>query len=388
VLPFANLSGDPSQDYFADGITENLTTELSRIKDSFVIARNTAFTYKGKSLDAKEIGKELGVRYVLEGSVQRDQSRVRVNAQLIDAESGAHLWAERFEEDVADLFKLQDEVAARLANNLGYELVKAEAAKGARATNPDVTDLVMRGFGLMNDPALYSNKEKINAARALFEQALATDADNAMAIAGDAYTYLRESMLGWRKSGTDYDAKIVGQADRAITLAPYYDAPYWIKSVYLAVGHPNEGVSAADAGLAVNPNNAILYFGRASGEIPLGHFDEAKSDLQHAIRLSPRDPFVPVFYTVLGDIEIAAGRAEAAIVEYRKSLDAGDHTYWNYANLAASYALLGKMDVAKPFVAETLRVEPKFTIKWYREHVPFDFPTRDEGLRKAGFAEE
>ena len=129
VLPFANLSGDPSQDYFADGITENLTTELSRIKDSFVIARNTAFTYKGKAVDAKEIGKELGVRYVLEGSVQRDQNRVRVNAQLIDAETGAHLWADRFEEDVADLFKLQDEVVARLANTFGYELIKAEAEK-------------------------------------------------------------------------------------------------------------------------------------------------------------------------------------------------------------------------------------------------------------------
>ena len=119
VLPFANLSGDPSQDYFADGVTENLTTELSRIRDSFVIARNTAFTFKGKSVDAKEIGKELGVRYVLEGSVQRDQNRVRVNAQLIDAETGAHLWADRFEEDVADLFKLQDQVVARLASSLG-----------------------------------------------------------------------------------------------------------------------------------------------------------------------------------------------------------------------------------------------------------------------------
>ena len=119
VLPFANLSGDPSQDYFADGVTENLTTELSRIRDSFVIARNTAFSFKGKNVDAKEIGKELGVRYVLEGSVQRDQNRVRVNAQLVDAGSGAHLWADRFEEDVADLFKLQDQVVARLANSLG-----------------------------------------------------------------------------------------------------------------------------------------------------------------------------------------------------------------------------------------------------------------------------
>ena len=129
VLPFANLSGDPAQDYFADGVTENLTTELSRIRDSFVIARNTAFTYKGKRVDAKQIGKELGVRYVLEGSVQRDQNRVRVNAQLVDAELSAHLWADRFEEDVADLFKLQDQVVARLANAVGYELVQAEAKR-------------------------------------------------------------------------------------------------------------------------------------------------------------------------------------------------------------------------------------------------------------------
>ena len=129
VLPFANLSADPAQDYFADGVTENLTTDLSRIRDSFVIARNTAFTFKGKNVDAKEIGKELGVRYVLEGSVQRDGTRVRVNAQLIDAETGAHLWADRFEEDVADLFKLQDQVVARIANSLRVELVNAESRR-------------------------------------------------------------------------------------------------------------------------------------------------------------------------------------------------------------------------------------------------------------------
>ena len=129
VLPFTNLSGDASQDYFADGVTDNLTTELSRIRNSFVIARSTAFTFKGKSIDAKEIGKELGVRYVLEGSVQRDQNRVRVNTQLVDAESGAHLWADRFEEDVADLFKLQDEVVARLGNTLGNELLRLLAER-------------------------------------------------------------------------------------------------------------------------------------------------------------------------------------------------------------------------------------------------------------------
>ena len=137
VLPFTNLSNDPAQDYFANGVTENLTTDLSRIRDSFVIASDTAFTFKGKGLDAKEIGKQLDVRYVLEGSVQRDGTRLRVNAQLIDAQSGAHLWADRFEEDATDLFKLQDQVVARLANSLGNELVKAEAEKGGRTQSPD-----------------------------------------------------------------------------------------------------------------------------------------------------------------------------------------------------------------------------------------------------------
>jgi TolB-like protein len=170
VLPFTNLSNDPAQDYFADGVTENLTTDLSRIRGSFVIARNTAFTFKGKSVDAKEIGKELGVRYVLEGSVQRDQNRVRVNAQLVDVDSGAHLWAQRFEKDVADLFKLQDQVVARLANTLGNELIKAEATKGARSTNPDANDLVMRGWALDNEQSLQPNKDKNNAERALLNR--------------------------------------------------------------------------------------------------------------------------------------------------------------------------------------------------------------------------
>jgi adenylate cyclase len=387
VLPFTNLSGDPAQDYFADGVTENLTTDLSRIHDSFVIARNTAFAYKGKPIDAKQIGKELGVRYVLEGSVQRDQNRVRVNAQLIDTESGAHLWAERFEEDMADLFKLQDQIVVRLANTLNSALIKAEAAKGARSTNPDANDLVMRGLALMNEPNLQPSKD--HAARTLFEQALAIDPNNAAAIAGVAETYFTEFLFGWGKSETDYDAKILGLADRAITLAPDYYRPYEFKSVYLSISHrSDETVSAASAGLAVNPNQPNLYAARATGEISLGHFDQAKSDVQQAIRLSPHDPFKTIWDTNLGDIEIGAGRPEAAIVEYRKSLDAGDHTYWNYANLAASYALLGKMDEAKPFVGETLRLNPSFTIKWFREHVPYDLPTRDEGLRKAGFAEE
>jgi TolB-like protein len=200
VLPVANLSSDPAQDYFADGITENLTTELSRLHNSFVIARNTAFTFKGKTLDAKAIGKELGVRYVLEGSVQRDQNRVRVNAQLIDAESGAHLWADRFDEDVADLFKLQDAVVARLARTLQVELVNAEARRSLhdRPRNPDAIDLTMRGMALLNQPVTKANRFE---ARDLFEQALTLDPANADALAGAAYVNFSDSVFGW--SGLD-----------------------------------------------------------------------------------------------------------------------------------------------------------------------------------------
>src|SRR5262245_55220525 len=190
VLPFANLSGDPAQDYFADGVTENLTTDLSRVRNSFVIARNTAFAYKGKHIDAKQIGKELGVRYVLEGSVQRDQNRVRVNAHLIDAESGAHLWADRFEESLADLFKLQDQVVARLANALRYELVKAEAERKA-SQSPNSIDLAMRGWALMQaGPRL--TRVDCDAARVLFERALEIDPNNSDALAGVATTYIWE----------------------------------------------------------------------------------------------------------------------------------------------------------------------------------------------------
>jgi adenylate cyclase len=206
VLPFTNLSGDPAQDYFADGVTENLTTELSRIRDSFVIARNTAFTYKNRSVDAKEIGKDLGVRYVLEGSVQRDQNRVRVNAQLIDAESGAHLWADRFDEDVADLFKLQDQVVARLASGLGWALRNAEAEKGTHSNNPDAMDLTMRGLSLLprrvGQPRDEFRKTVIEA-RGLFDRALQIDPNNADALVGVARTYFDDYLYGLGEPGTD-----------------------------------------------------------------------------------------------------------------------------------------------------------------------------------------
>jgi TolB-like protein len=257
VLPFTNLSGDLSQDYFADGITENLTTDLSRIRNSFVIARNTAFTFKGKNVDAKEISKELGVRYVLEGSVQRDQNHVRVNAQLIDGESGAHLWAVRFEEGVADLFKLQDQVVARLANALGYELVRAEATKGAHSTNPDAIDLAMRGWALVWQAYQQSMKDKhdsYNAARSIFEHALKLDPNNVDALVGAALAEWSVSIVFGMDEKSGQITRIEELLANAIRIDPTNAPAYIVRGrVYINARRTKEAVEAAQIAVRLNP---------------------------------------------------------------------------------------------------------------------------------------
>ena len=391
VLPFTNLSGNPAQDYFADGVTENLTTDLSRIPNSFVIARNTAFIYKGKNVDAKEIGKELGVRYVLEGSVQRDQNRVRVNAQLIDAESGAHLWADRFDEDVSDLFKLQDDVVARLAYSLHQALTYAEAEKGARSKNPDATDLRMRGWSVFDSgfakPAT-EQRDAFHAARALFDGALQINSEDAEALAGSANTYFLDFLHGWGDPGTDYDAKVLGQANRAINLAPNNPSGYSPKAFYLVLsGRPTEAVSTANAELAVNPNFVALHQARAMAENSLGRYEEAKADIERAMRISPRDPVIGGWHVDLGDAEMGLGHFDKAIDEYRKSLDMGWQAFYVHTNLAAAYAQAGRIDEARAALADARRLNPAITIKWMKEHTP-NLPAVFDGLKKAGLADE
>src|SRR6201981_875932 len=184
VLPFANLGGDPEQDYFVDGVTESLTTDLSRISGSFLIARNRAFSSKGRPIDVKKLGRELNVRYVLEGSVQRGGNRLRVNVQLIDAETGNHLWAERFDKPVADLFDMQDEIVSRLANTLTSQLVEVEARRAERSPHPDAMDLVFQGSSWFNKGL---TPDCMAQARSFFEQALALDPENVEALVGMAY---------------------------------------------------------------------------------------------------------------------------------------------------------------------------------------------------------
>jgi adenylate cyclase len=388
VLPFTNLSNDPAQDYFADGITENVTTDLTRIRNSFVIARNTAFTFKGKGVDVREIGRELGVRYVLEGSVQRDQNRVRVNAQLISADTGAHLWADRFEEDVADLFKLQDEVVARLVNSLGYELVKAEAQKGSYSKSPDAVDLSMRGWALAWQATQTPLKGAYDSALALFDEALRIDPNDADALTGEAFVYGLGYSFGWGAPGTDYDAKILGLTDRALALAPSDPRAYLVRSQYLSYSHrASEGLEAANAALAISPNDAHLLAARGFAEIVLGRFEQAKTDFQPAIRLSPRDPAIAQWHVNLGLAELGLGHFDGASEEFRRSINFGNRTFIPYGCLAAASALADKMDDASSALAVARRVNPQLTVKQMTS-VASNIPNLLEGLRKAGLAEQ
>jgi TolB-like protein/class 3 adenylate cyclase/Flp pilus assembly protein TadD len=391
VLPFANIGGDPEQDYFVDGVTESLTTDLSRIAGAFVIARNTAFTFKGRPIDVRATGRDLNVRYVLEGSVQRAASRMRVNVQLVDAEIGAHLWAERFDKPVADLFDMQDEIVARLANSLGYELVKAEAERGARSSNPNVIDLTMRGWTLLwrgQPQPMKLRRETYKEARAVFDRALKIDPNDADALAGSANTYFADYLFGWSDAKTDYEDMVLGQTGRAIALAPNNVRAFYVKAVYLSLSRrPREALATADTGLAVNPNFVSLFSPRIVAENSLGRFDEAKVDVQRAMRLSPRDPFIGSFHVGMGDAELGLGNVEAAIDAYRKALDSGYQTFFAYSNLSAAYVHAGNMDAAKAALTEARYLNPAITIKWMQEHTA-NLPAVFDGLRRAGLPEE
>ena len=251
VLPFTNLSGDQSQDYFADGVTENLTTELSRIRDSFVIARNTAFTYKGKSVNTREIGRDLGVRYVLEGSVQRDQGRVRVNAQLIDAESGGHLWADRFDKPLTDLFSMQDEIVASLASQLGAELITHEARRAERMPAPDSMDLYFQGMAWYNRGR---NNDDLSRARGFLERALALDPTNLEAALAMAAVDVQVAVSYSIDDRSERLRSVEANLNRVLSESPNNAwAHYLIGRVLVQTNRQEQSISRVRAGVGVKP---------------------------------------------------------------------------------------------------------------------------------------
>jgi len=395
VLPFSNLSGDPSQDYFADGITEDLTSDLSQIVGSFVISRNTAFTFKGKAMDARQIGRELGVRYVLEGSVRRMGGTVRVNAQLIDAGTGAHLWAEQMDVDQGTLATVQDNfgIANRLARTLSVELVNVEGRRAPR-TDPDAVDLTMRGWSILNGGP---NKGDALRSVELFEDALRIDSDNSQARVGLAQALI----LIYRNRWDPEPAKVLARADeaasRAIASTPNYAHAHYVKAEVLGLSNRFDAALATyDRAIALDRNLAAAYVGRARNLNVIGRAADALAPVERAIRLSPRDPELYVWYFVLCHANTHLARDAQAIEWCLKSLATGKTFYFAYVDLASAYAWRGQNAEAAAAVAELLKLRPGFTVQTLvqegsgtSDNPAFrkEFQRIVEGARRAGLPE-
>src|SRR5215472_5988128 len=259
VLPFENIGGDPEQEYFVDGVTESLTTDLSRINGAFVIARSTAFAFKGKAIDVKKLGRELNVRYVLEGSVQRGGNRLRVNVQLIDADTGNHLWAERFDKPVADLFDMQDEIVSRLANALDAELITAEARRAERSPHPDAIDLVFQGRSWLNKGL---TPDCMAQARSFFEKALALDPENVEALVGIALVNLAIGTNLFPDDRIERLTAAEAAVTKALSLAPNHPMAHCVLGlVKIFTNRAAQGIAECERALTLDRNLAVAHGG-------------------------------------------------------------------------------------------------------------------------------
>jgi TolB-like protein/class 3 adenylate cyclase/Flp pilus assembly protein TadD len=360
VLPFANIGGDREQEHFVDGVTESLTTDLSRMRGAVVIARNTAFTYKGKPVDAKTIGRELNVRYVLEGSVQRSGNRMRVNVQLIDAETVNHLWAERFDKPLADLFDMQDEIVSRLANALNAQLVAVEARRAEKAPNPDSMDLYFQGLAWFNKGL---TPDHVARARSFYDRALAADPDNVEALIGSAAADVAD---GGNSYVTDPMAALAA-AERKLTkalssVADHARGHMWLGLVNIMTRRAAQGIAKCEHALALDRNLATAHSAVGFGKIFIGRAEEAEAHIGEALRLSPRDTTAYVWMNMAGLAKLHFGDYEWAVTWCRRSIEANRNFPSANFDLAAALVLLGRFDEARAAVKAGLALNPIYTV--------------------------
>jgi TolB-like protein/class 3 adenylate cyclase/Tfp pilus assembly protein PilF len=395
VLPFANIGGDPEQEHFVDGVTESLTTDLSRIRGSFVIGRNTAFTYKGKAVDLKQIGRELNVRYVLEGSVQRGGNRMRVNVQIIDSETGSHLWAERFDKSLADLFDMQDEIVARLAAALNAQLVAAEARRGEQAPNPDSMDLYFQGMPWLNKG---TTPDTVARARSFFDRALAADPSNIEALVGSALADVRESSLFPVTDPTAAFFAAEATLAKALSSVPDHARAY----LYLAIVHiytrrAGTGIAECERALALDRNLADAHDMIGFGKIFVGRAEETEAHTIEALRLSPRDTMAYLWMSHAGIAKNHLGHWEQAVAWFRRAIEANRNYPHQYFAMSATMAQLGRPDEALSAVKAGLALDPTFAVSRFRANLAARCEDSRflaqlepilEGMRKAGLPEE
>jgi TolB-like protein/Flp pilus assembly protein TadD len=402
VLPFANLSNDSEQQYFADGITEDLTTDLSRLADMFVISRNTAFTYQNKRVDTKQIGRELGVRYVLEGSVQRSGNRVRVTAQLIDAETDAHLWAERFYGDAGDLFALQDEITSRIAVALNLELIGVEAARPTE--HPDALYYILRGRAASNKPQTRDTRAE---AISMFEAALALDPQSVEAQGALTGQLAGRAMDVMADSAAADIARAEGLAEQAVAASPRSSLAHHAKGQVLraqvqllgAQDRCAAAITEYETAIALNRNSVFPIAALGWCKLFAGSLEEVIPLVEKAIRLSPRDPAIYFWYQCIGRVHLLQSRIDDAIVWLEKARNANPAHPVIRAELASAYGLKGETEhgAAELVEARRLRSDGRFSsIARLKAAQYFGVPkvralyeaTYLVGLRKAGMPEE
>jgi TolB-like protein/Tfp pilus assembly protein PilF len=375
VLPFTHLRGLPEREYFVDGITESLTTDLSRIPDAFVIARNTAFTYKGKAVDVKHLRRELGVRYALEGSIQCDGERLRVNVRLVDTESGVHVWAERFDLARGELFEMQDAIVAQLARAMDAQLTEAEARRAERSqsSDPNALDFIFRGSAAFNrghDPANLLRAERF------FEEALALAPGNVKALVGLAIAKFAFATTYTTDDRTSYLTAAEAAVTKALALAPddarAHGTLGWI---YMATNRPAEGIAQAERSIALDRNLAPSYAAIGWAKPMLGRAEETESHIAQAFRLSPRDMFAYIWCHIAGVAKLALGRDDEAVAWLRRSVEANRRYPMAQFTLAAALAQQGKTAEARAAAAAGLAFVPTFSVRRYREGASSDNPT-------------
>ena len=392
VLPFA--SGNSDQDNLADGLTDELTSDISHIPDSFVIARDSALAYKGKTVDIRRVGQELGVRYVVSGTVRRVGSELRVNAYLADARTGEQLWTERFDAEGGELPALQRQMTGRIAQALHLELVEVEAARVAREQppSPRADDLVARGNALLNR----ESRDAVAAARNYFQQATALDPQSVAAWTGIARSYFADLDGGWVNARRAWLRQARAATDRAAAINPNYADVHLLHGAGLFLdGRMEEALVAFERQIALTRNYAPAYLWIARAQIALGRPAESLAPTQEAIRLSPRDPQLHQFYATLATGQLHLANDEAAVAWAEKAIALRPDWIDAYPLLIAAATLHGDKGKAQSALSEYRRLLPDYTIAILRSEEPSDRPAYVEqrkrfyaGLRKAGLPEQ
>ena len=391
VLPFTNLSGDPEQEFLADGITEDLITALSKIRWFFVIARNSTFTYKGQAVEVRQVSRELGVRYVLEGSIRKAKDRVRVSAELIDATTGRNVWADHYDREIEDIFELQDEMSQTIVAAVEPELGAFEREKALRKPpqSLDAWETYQRGLWHMWSFTKSDNAEALP----LLRRARELDPNFSSAYAYEGYSHFLNVMLGYTETPGESIAAALAAAKKAAALDDKDPAAYLtLGRVHMMRGEHDTSIAALERALSLNPSFAPAYFGLGFALTLSGQLDDALDALEKAVRLNPRDPLIwavkslrSLIHCLLRQYEVAAESARQSMREPRAA------GYWPYAVLAAALGNLGQIEEARTIVDEALQIKPDLSLSYLERTLPTKQPGGLQpylnGLRKAGLPE-